>query len=97
MFKVIRFVLWTGLAVGFGIFLAQFEIDGRTPIEHAQRAWKRKVNPSKVDQLKDGLRDAIDGAKESVSERTSKKPSERYSSDERAAIDRIIAKVPTKP
>lgn len=95
MFKVIRFLLWTSLAVGFGIFLAQVEIDGRTPIEHAQRLWKRKVNPSKIDQLKDGLRDTIDGAKDSLSEKTSKKPAERYSDDERAAIDRIIAKVPT--
>lgn len=95
MFKVIRFVLWTTCAVAFGVFLAQVEIDGRTPIEHIQHAWKRKVNPSKVDQLKDGLRDAIDGAKDTLSEKTAK-PRERYSDDERRAIDRIIAKGPTE-
>lgn len=90
--KFLKFLLWTSLAVGAGIFLAQGEVDGRTPIEHVQRFWKRKVNPSKVDQMKDGLRDAIDGAKDSISEKTSKKPSERYSADERAAINRLIAK-----
>jgi hypothetical protein len=76
--------LWTVAAVGFGIFLASAQIDGQTPMEHAQRAWKRKVNPSKVDQLKNGLRDAID----SVSD---KKPTERYLEDEREAIERLVA------
>lgn len=96
MFKLLKFLLWTGLAVGLGVFLAQGEIDGRTPIEHLDRAWKRNVRPSKVDQMKDGLRDAIDGAKETISEKTASKPTERYSDDERAVIDEIIAKGPTK-
>lgn len=96
MFKLLKFLVWTSCAVGLGIFLAKGEVDGRTPIEHAQRMWKRKVNPSKVDQLKDGLRDAIGDAKQTISEKTAPAPSERYSQDEREAIDDIIAKRSTK-
>ncbi len=82
MFGFIKFVVWTAFAVGLGIFLAKGEVDGRTPIEHAERAWKRN---------KGGLQDAIDDAKETISEKTSKRPSEKYSDDERAAIDKLIA------
>ena len=96
MFKLLKFVVWTACAVGLGVFLATGEIDGQTPLEHARRAWKRKVNPSKVDQLKDGLREAIDEAKDTLSQKTSDAPTERYSDDERAAIDRIIAGRATK-
>ena len=90
--KLLTIVVWTVCAVGLGMFLSTVEIDGRTPIQHLQRAWKRNVNPSKVDQLKDGLRDAIDDAKGQLSK--TKKP-ERYSDDERRAIDRLIASSPT--
>ncbi len=74
MFQVIKFVVWTACAVGLGIFLAKGEIDGRTPLEHAERAWKQ--------------------GKETVSDktRTSKSAVEKYSDDERAAIDKLIAK-----
>jgi hypothetical protein len=93
MMKLLTILGWTAFAVALGIFLASAEIDGRTPLEHLRRAWKHNVNPSKIDRLKDGLRDAIDDAKGHVSD--AKKP-ERYSDDERRAIDRLIAKSPTK-
>jgi hypothetical protein len=91
MLGVLKFITWTACAVGLGIFLARAEIDGRTPIEHAQRAWNRPAAPSSVDQLKGGLRDAIDGAKQTVSEKTKKPPHGSYLDEERAAIDRLIA------
>lgn len=37
----VRFLLWTGCAVGLGIFLATWRTQGRTPVEHAQGAWHR--------------------------------------------------------
>lgn len=93
MFQVLKVVVWTALAVGFGVFLAQYEVDGRTPIEHAQRAWKQQVDPSAVDGLKAGLRDALDDAKETISEKARPAPKTHgnYSEEERRAIDRIIA------
>jgi len=84
MLGVFKFLVWTSCAVGFGIFLAQGEIDGRTPIEHVQRAWKQHVRPSKLDQL-------VKETKSTVSEKTKKRAPERYSDEERAAIDRLIA------
>jgi hypothetical protein len=93
MLKLLTILVWTTCSVALGIFLATGDIDGRTPIEHFQRAWKRNVNPSQLDRLKDGLRDALDDAKGHLTD--AKRP-ERYSDDERRAIDRLIAKSPTK-
>ncbi|WNG45259.1 hypothetical protein F0U60_14925 [Archangium minus] len=103
----LKFLVWTGCAVGLGVFLATGNIDGRTPLEYVQRQWKRHVQPSEVDRqvdrMKDGVRDAIDEAKDAVnrttkqtSKQTPKQPAaaaprERITNEDRAEIDRIIA------
>jgi hypothetical protein len=89
----LKFLVWTGCAVGLGVFLATGEIEGRTPLEYVQRAWKRHVQPSQVERVKDGVRDALDEARDAVN-RTTKQasvPRERITPEDRAAIDRIIA------
>jgi hypothetical protein len=90
----LKFLVWTGCAVGLGVFLATGQIDGRTPLDYAQREWKRHVQPAKVEKVKGELRDALDEAKETVT-RTTKQaaaaPRERITNEDRAAIDRIIA------
>ncbi len=77
-----------------GVFLATGQIDGRTPLEYAQREWKRHVQPERVERVKDGLKDALDEAREAVG-RTTKQaaaaPRERITNEDRAAIERIIA------
>jgi hypothetical protein len=93
MLSLLKFFLWTACAVGAGVFLAKGDIDGRTPVEHLERVWKHNVNPSKVDRLKEGLKDALDEARGRIAEQP--KP-ERYSEDEREAVNRLIAKSPTK-
>jgi len=95
----LKFLVWTGCAVGLGVFLASGEIEGRTPLEYVQRQWKRHVRPAQVDQqvdrVKDGLRDAYDGAKDAVNRTTKPQqasaPRERITPEDRAAIERIIA------
>ncbi|HSP76980.1 MAG TPA: hypothetical protein VLQ93_00520 [Myxococcaceae bacterium] len=89
----LKFLVWTGCAVGLGIFLASADVEGRTPLEHAQRAWKRHVQPSEVERMTDGLRDALDGAKKAVGRKTKQvsEPREHITSEDRAAIERIIA------
>jgi hypothetical protein len=82
MFKILKVLLWTAGAVGLGVFLARYEVDGRTPVEHAESAWKPGV---------DGLRDKLDDARQTLAEKAKKNPHASYSEDERAAIDRIIA------
>ena len=90
----LKFLVWTGCAVGLGVFLATGEIDGRKPLEYVQREWKRHVQPAKVEKVKGELRDALDEAKDTVT-RTTKQaaaaPRERITNEDRAAIDRIIA------
>lgn len=47
MFKVLSLFVWTVCAVAFGVFLAKFEVDGRTPLQHAELAWETKsLRPS---------------------------------------------------
>ncbi|WP_164018621.1 hypothetical protein [Pyxidicoccus trucidator] len=87
----LKFIVWTACAVGLGIFLATGEVDGRTPMEHMERAWKRTVKPSAVDRVKDGLEDAYEDAKDAVSRTTDAPPRERISAEDRAAVNRIIA------
>lgn len=87
----LKFIVWTVCAVGLGIFLSTGQVDGRTPLEHMQRAWKRTVKPSTVDRVKDGLEDAYEDAKDAVSKPTNAPPRERISAEDRAAVNRIIA------
>lgn len=99
----LKFLVWTGCAVGLGLFLATAEIGGRTPWETMQRAWHAHVQPARAEQqverrverVKDSLHEALDEAQEAV-HRTTKTasagaPRERITHEDRAAIDRIIA------
>lgn len=86
----LRVMLWSACCIGLGIGLATVEIDGRTPLEHAQHFWKHKVHPSKLDQLKDSLGEAVDGARDALSRDS--KPRERHSAEDREAINKLIAK-----
>lgn len=51
-------MLRAGLAIGFGIFLATVEVEGRTPWEHLQRAWKRH-GWSSLEDVKSSFRNAV--------------------------------------
>lgn len=95
---MLKFLAWTACAVGLGIFLAKGEIDGRTPLDHMERAWKRTVRPSHmdrvrdgVDRMKDGLEDALEDAKDAVGQKKEAAPRERITAEDRAAVNRLIA------
>jgi hypothetical protein len=95
---LLKFLVWTSCAVGLGIFLAKGDIDGRTPLDHMERAWKRNVRPSHmermkdgVDRVKEGLEDAIDEAKDAVGKKGETAPRERITAEDREAVNRIIA------
>src|SRR5690349_543491 len=95
---LLRFLVWTACAVGLGIFLATGNIDGRTPLDHMERAWKRNVRPSHldrvrdgVDKVKDGLEDALEEAKDAVGRKSDSGPRERITAEDREAVNRLIA------
>ncbi len=84
--------------MSLGIYLAKGQIDGRTPLEHMERAWKRSTRPSQmervkdgVDRVKDGLEDAFDDARDAVGKKTDKPPRERITAEDREAVNRLIA------
>jgi hypothetical protein len=95
---LLKFLVWTACAVGLGVFLAKGEIGGRTPLDHMERTWKRNVHPSQVermkdgmDRVKDGLEDALEDAKDAVGRKTAPAPRERITSEDREAVNRLIA------
>ncbi len=39
----IRFLLWTSFCIGFGVFLARYEVNGQTPLGHLERLWAKRA------------------------------------------------------
>ncbi|RKG82192.1 hypothetical protein D7W79_03250 [Corallococcus exercitus] len=95
---VLKFLVWTTCAVGLGVFLARGNVDGRSPLEHLERTWKRSVNPSAMDRVKGSVEGALEDAKDAVSQKSANAPGntpgprERITAEDRAAINNIIAK-----
>ncbi len=88
---ILRVILWTGLCVGLGIFLGTYEIHGRTPWQTVQGAWKQQG--PRLEKVKDGAEDLVDGVKKRVSQETAPaQPKERHSKEDREAIDQLISK-----
>ncbi|MBL8952298.1 MAG: hypothetical protein JNK82_16080 [Myxococcaceae bacterium] len=72
----IRFLLWTSMCIGLGIFIASYEVDGKTPAQHFRTIWKSADFSKKTA--------AVSG------------PSETHTADDKAAVDRIVAKRASK-
>ena len=85
---ILRFLVWTTLCIGLGIFLGTQEVGGKTPWQTLQGAWK-KQSP-KLDKVRDGAEDLVDDVKKKVS--TQDPPKERHNEEDRKAIDQIISK-----
>lgn len=87
---MVRFLVWTILCVGLGIFLGTVDLGGQTAWERARGAWKQQG--PRMEKVKDGAEDLVDKAKKKVSSSPDPQPKERHSEEERQAIDAIIAK-----
>ncbi len=83
----VRTCVWTVVAVGAGIAVATVEVGGRTPLAYARSAWR---SSEASDWLRDRTDDAVDRARGALGQ--PQKPRERHSDEDRAALDRIIAK-----
>jgi len=83
----IRSCVWTAVAVGVGIALATVDVGGKTPLALARAAWERS---EAADWFRDRADDAVDRARGALGQ--PQKPRERHSDEDRAALDRIIAK-----
>ena len=85
--RFIRTCVWMAMAVGLGIALATVDVGGRTPWQAARSAWRTS---EAGDWLRDRADDAVDRAKGALGQQ--QKPRERHTDEDRAALDRIIAK-----
>jgi hypothetical protein len=83
----IRSCVWTATAVGLGIAMATVEVGGKTPLAHARAAWARS---EAGDWLRERADDAVDRTRGALGQ--PQKPRERHSDEDRAALDRIIAR-----
>jgi len=83
----IRTCVWTAATVGLGVALATVEVGGKTPLQHARSAWR---SGEASEWIRDRADDAMDRARGALGQ--PQKPRERHSDEDRAALDRIIAK-----
>jgi hypothetical protein len=83
----IRSCVWTVAAVGLGVAAATVEVGGKTPLQHARTAWRTS---EAGDWLRDRADDAVDRTRGALGQ--PQKPRERHTDEDRAALDRIIAK-----
>lgn len=87
---ILRFLVWTGLCIGLGIFLATADVGGRTPLEHLTRAWKQ-TSP-RLERVKGDAGELVEGVKKKVATKEAPAPTERHAQEDRDAVDAIIAK-----
>jgi hypothetical protein len=78
--------------MGMGAYLVSASVGGKTPWEHIRKAWKQ-LEPPDVQgawkELKGGVQDAVGSAKGTDGRNAG--PKERYSEEDRAAVDKLIA------
>lgn len=83
----VRVFLWSSFCVAFGVFLATFELSGKTILQHAQATWTTE-SPRAMSQLKSGFDSALQQARKSIS--SADVPEEIYGEDDRAAVNKLI-------
>ena len=94
LLALLRFTLWTGMAIALGVLLATVEVNGRTPVQHLHKAWQSHVTAESFTRMKKSVERLVDDAKDAVSAEepyAPKAPRERYSPQERADLNRLIA------
>ncbi len=78
----IRFIIWTSMCIALGIFVASYEVDGKTPMQHVRAIWK--ATPHSVEGT-------IEKAKKQISARDDA-PTEQHSDADKDAVNRLLAK-----
>ena len=87
---ILRFVLWTTLCIGLGLFLCTYEHGGKTAWQSMQGVWKQQS--PRFEKVKAEAGDLADDVKKKVSTQDVAQPKERHDKEDRDAIDQIISK-----
>ena len=80
---VLKFLGWTAAAVALGVWLASGDIDGKTPLQHAQGSLDVGVITNPVREVMEDAHDAV--------VKDPKAPRERHSERDRKALDSLIS------
>ena len=87
----IKWLLWTSFSIGFGIFLATYKVEGRTPWDYLTQ---HAPQQARLDQIKDAVIHEAGDAKAAVEAQVDKsaRPKERHSPEDRAQVNKLISK-----
>ena len=88
---ILRTVIWSSLCIALGVFLGSHSFSGHTALEHAERALHGKVKAPKLEEVKEDVEEAFESAKKKLSSKD-EAPTEKHSSEDRDAVNRIIAR-----
>ncbi len=84
---MVKMTIWSLLCVGLGVVLARYPLDGKTAVDRAQQEWnERKVG----EKVEGAVHDAQGEMKKAISKKDG--PTETHTQDDRASIDKLIAK-----
>ncbi|MEW5743369.1 MAG: hypothetical protein AB1938_30950 [Myxococcota bacterium] len=89
---LLRFVIWTGLCVAFGVWLGSARGGGKSPLQQLEAAW----SAPRVEDVKREAKDLVSDVKKKVTTPEPSGPKEQHTAQDRAAIDEIIARRPAK-
>lgn len=87
---ILRFLVWTAVCIGLGLFLGTFEVGGRTAWQAMQGAWNRQA--PRLEKVKAEAEDLMESAKKKVTTTPDSEPKERHLKEDREAVERIISK-----
>ncbi len=86
----LKFVVWTACCIALGIYVSTARYEGGTPLEQLERVWRRHVPAEPVAALQSEVKGAVASARAAISPQA--RPSERHTPEDRAAVNKLIAK-----
>lgn len=89
--RTLSFLLWTGCSMALGIWLATVPVGGRTPWEHAKRAWASSgISLPEVPGL--ASLQASKPQPQPAAQGRTPRIAERHTEQEREAVNRLITR-----
>jgi len=86
----IKFLVWTSLSIGIGVYISTARYPNGTPLEQVERFFHRHLPPGRMESLEADVKTAIDSAaRRTVARR--EPPTERHTAQEREAVTRLAS------
>ena len=85
----LKFIVWTACCVALGIYVSTARYEGGTPLEQLERVYRHQFPGEPVEALKSEVKGAVASARAAIAP---PRPSERHTPEDRAAVNKLIAK-----